>query len=185
MNESTNSTSTLDTSIELPKKEPYTTQTIKSIASLLNQIIIKNTKTRRFPHQTKDSFQSSLIPSLSIEEYLTRIVHYTQIQLPTLVSSMIYIAHIIKNKDFIVGLSNIHRVLIASCFMSAKFNEDSSHSFVFFAKVGGVSEKELIQLEYEFYILNDFLLFIKESIYQKYYKLLVKEDDLGCSDNYY
>lgn len=176
MDESTISTSTLDTSAELPANK-LPKLTIKAIALLLNQIIIKNAKARRLSHHAKDAFQSCVIPSLPIEDYLARIVHYTQIQLPTLVSSMIYIGHIIKHKNYVIGLCNIHRLIIASCYMSAKFNEDTSHTLSFYAKVGGVTDAELVQLEYEFYILNDFMLFINESIYHKYYKLLVKDND--------
>ena len=57
---------------------------------------------------------------------------------------------------------------MASFIASIKFNEDNYYSMNFYAKLGGVSKKELVNLEYEFLNLIDFKLFINEQLFEKY-----------------
>ena len=49
----------------------------------------------------------------------------------------------------------------------------------YYAKLGGISKKEAINLEYEFMNLIDFKLFVNQQLYDKYYNYLsnLKEDD--------
>ena len=42
----------------------------------------------------------------------------------------------------------------------------------YYAKLGGISKKEAINLEYEFMNLIDFKLFVNQQLYDKYYNYL-------------
>lgn len=173
MYESNSSISTIDSVID-NVCEKISHSIIKTISTLLIQLIKKNKNSELYAN---DAFLSSIIPSMSIEEYLKRIIHYSQIQLPTLLSAIIYIAHVVKKKNYCLCFNNVYRILITSCFMSAKFNEDTCYSICFYSKVGGVIKQELDAMENEFFALNDYSLFIKEAVYDKYYVFFTKEVD--------
>jgi hypothetical protein len=57
---------------------------------------------------------------------------------------------------------------MTSILLSIKFNEDDFYSNTFYAKVGGISLKEMNILEYEFLSLIQYDMFIQEDIYEKY-----------------
>ena len=63
--------------------------------------------------------------------------------------------------------------------VSIKYNEDEYFSNKFYAKVGGISVKDLDFLEYAFLTLIDFQLFVDEELYNKYsnYILSIKVDE--------
>ena len=63
--------------------------------------------------------------------------------------------------------------------MAIKFHEDEYYSMNYYSKLGGISKKEAINLEYEFMNLIDFKLFVNQQLYDKYYNYLsnLKEDD--------
>ena len=61
---------------------------------------------------------------------------------------------------------------------------------IFYAKVGGVSKKEVNKLEYEFLVKLDFDVYISEEVYKKYHNYLDKinekiiiEDALNCGNS--
>lgn len=58
--------------------------------------------------------------------------------------------------------------------VSIKLNEDLYFQNIFYAKVGGVSKKEVNKLEYEFLVKLDFDVYISEDIYKKYHNYLDK-----------
>ena len=72
-----------------------------------------------------------------------------------------------KTRNFL-SINNIYKLLIVSCFLNAKFNEDYTFSSKFYAKVGGISYKELNYLEFEFYKKNDYSLYVNEEMYNNY-----------------
>ena len=48
---------------------------------------------------------------------------------------------------------------------------------IFYAKVGGVSKKEVNKLEYEFLVKLDFDVYISEDVYKKYHNYLDKVNE--------
>lgn len=52
--------------------------------------------------------------------------------------------------------------------IAIKYNEDDYFDNNFYAKVGGVSRKEIDKLEYEFLSLIEFNLFVSEEVFDKY-----------------
>ncbi len=68
---------------------------------------------------------------------------------------------------------NFFRILLASVLLSIKYNEDDFYSNTFYAKVGGISLKEINLLEFEFMKLIQFNLFVQEEVYLKYKEYLL------------
>ena len=67
----------------------------------------------------------------------------------------------------------IFRLILASALVSIKYNEDHFFSNSFYAKVGGVTKKEIEKLEYEFLSLIDFSLYVDDIIFNKYNNYLI------------
>jgi hypothetical protein len=59
-----------------------------------------------------------------------------------------------------------------------KFNEDNFFDNHFYAKVGGLSTKELNEIEYHFLTLINFSLVVNENVYLRYYRNLVSVTEM-------
>lgn len=117
---------------------------------------------------TPDCFHAKKVPSMSLEDYLKRIIKYSQVEPSSLITAVIYIDQIYGEKKYMLNVNNIHRFLLASIVVSIKFNEDDFYKNTQYAKIGGISLVEMNKLEYEFFILADFSLYISDNLYQKY-----------------
>jgi len=67
--------------------------------------------------------------------------------------------------------TNIHRLILTSCILAIKYNEDDYYSNEYYAKVGGITLQEANLLEAEFLGFLKFTIFIDEQIF--YYSLLI------------
>ena len=139
---------------------------ILSISQLLEETIIKNKKKKFKP--LKDCFYSHMTPTIKLNDYLLRIVKYTKIKISTLILSIASITSFLKKTKNYLCINNIHKLIIVSCLLNAKFHEDLTFSSNFYGKVGGISYKELNYLEYEFYKKIDYSLYVNEEIYNNY-----------------
>ena len=74
---------------------------------------------------------------------------------------------------------------MASFIVAIKFYEDDYYSISYYAKLGGVSKKEAINLEYEFLNLMDFQLFVNQQLYEKYYNNLFSLQEEEDDDIFY
>ena len=142
---------------------------ISSIASNLEDIINDNYNMYYHLISKKDNFSSIYLPCISIEDYLKRIFYYCKINISTLILAIVYIDNFCQLNGYILTLNNIYRIIMASCLLSIKFNEDICYANSFYAKVGSYSVELLNNLEYEFYIKINFNLLVKESYYEKYF----------------
>ena len=78
------------------------------------------------------------------------------------------------------------KLILASFIAAIKYNSDDFYSLGYYAKFGGVSQKEVEALEYQFITLLDFRLYVEEKLYDKYNKYLRKlelDDDDDCDYN--
>ena len=113
-------------------------------------------------------FLAKKIPSISIRDFFERIVKYTHIENSTLVLILIYIDRLCDMQKFRLNYYNIHKIIISSMLIAIKYNEDEYCDNTFYAKVGGVSRKEIDKLEYEILSLLNFTLFVNEELFDKY-----------------
>ena len=84
---------------------------INSISNILSSIIIKNKNlpyfASLFKRQLKLPFNAKYIPSISISDYITRIVQYTKIEENTLISSLIFIDRLCNEEHIILTEFNV------------------------------------------------------------------------------
>ena len=71
--------------------------------------------------------------------------------------------------------------------IALKYNEDDYFTNEFYAKVGGVTKKEIDKLEYEFLIRTEYKLFVSGEVFEKYNNYLItaheeEEDEDSMND---
>lgn len=136
------------------------------ISQLLREIICDNNS--KDAESPIDCFYAKKVPVMGIEDYIKRIVKYSQIEPSTLILSIAYIDRLCDVKKYNLTFNNIHRIILASILISIKYNEDDYYKNSQYAKIGGISLKEVNNLEYEFCNLIDFSLHVEYSVYRNY-----------------
>ena len=139
------------------------------LACVLNQLCIRND---RLPISSKgvSKFHALRPPAITIKDYLLRVAKYAACSGECFVLALVYIDRIIQsNPTFVVNSLNIHRLLITSIMLAAKFFDDQYFNNAYYAKVGGVPCTEINSLEVEFLFLCNFALFVNTDTYTQYY----------------
>lgn len=155
-------------SVDLDKSTLSLPKLITSISNVFMEIIQENRLNTSFIQ--KDVFYSRHIPSISLEEYIERIVSYSNIEISTLISSVIYIDKLCEINNYILCNNNIHRIVLSSILVSAKMNEDCHGNNAYFSRIGGIGNMEMNALEYAFCSYLDYKLYILPENYTKYDK---------------
>jgi len=119
-------------------------------------------------------FHALRTPSITIKNYLERISKYTICSEEVFTIALIYIDRLMKrNGNTLVNSGTIHRLMITSIMLGAKFFDDRYHNNAHFGKIGGVSCREMNMLEIEFLFLINFNLFVERGAYETYNKRLM------------
>lgn len=149
---------------------------IEIVADILEEIVKDNEKNNENEINKSDSNESAIIsvftsnktPQISIKKYLTRIMKYSKPETSTVIICLIYIDKICENSSLQLSIYNIHRIILSCMILALKYNEDDYYSNKYYAKVGGISLKELNELEYNIMVLLQFNFFIDDITYEKY-----------------
>ncbi|SOV11753.1 cyclin [Plasmodium sp. gorilla clade G2] len=140
------------------------------IPIVLNEMI-KNNNNKGVGKIT--SFHASKIPDISLKNYIERIGKYIGCSNECFVLLIIYLDRLIKiHQDISLSLLCIHRLVITAAMISIKFFDDLYYSNAYYAKIGGVTTKELNKLEIYFLNLIDYHLFVSSQEYDYYRKYI-------------
>jgi hypothetical protein len=150
---------------------------LKAVTNILKEIIKENKSDTTITEVTTESqlnsvFFAKKIPAISLTAYIDRILKYSKAEDPSLILALIYIDLLCDQSKFILNDHNIHRVLLTAIVIAIKFNEDDYFANSFYAKVGGISNEELNSLEYEFLVICNFSMAIRQEKYDKYFSYL-------------
>ena len=149
-------------------KEAYIKiQMINAISQNLKDIINDNSCYESFI--SKDKFYLTCLPDISLNDYIKRLVKYTNMNISTLINAIIYIDTFCEKNNYYLCMNNIYLILLSACLISIKFNEDLIVNLKTYAQIAGVAPDILINLESSFYFNLHFSLFVKEDLYQSYY----------------
>ena len=109
-------------------------------------------------------FVSKRVPPITIKDYLLRLHRFCPMSCAVYLAVSSYITRIVV-EDGTVRLTpkNMHRLVLAGLRVAVKFLEDWGYAQSRFARVGGVSERELSRLEIGFCFLVDFELLVDAS----------------------
>ena len=180
--ESYNASSNASSNYQSPKIKHISTTKLRKLplskihpdiifSRILLHILEENKKTKDYYKKINSNqdghFTIKMKPSLSLLDYLRRILKYTRIEFSTLIISMIYIDRICKEKVFLNEF-NIHRIMVISIYIAYTYNEDQIYDNKYLSLVSGISKNEMILLENDFLDLIDFRLFIDEEIFKQY-----------------
>lgn len=155
------------------------------LACVLNQLCDRND---HHPDNVKthpSKFHALRPPAITINDYLLRIAKYAACSGECFVLALVYIDRIIQsNPNFVVNSLNIHRLLITSVMLAAKFFDDQYFNNAYYAKVGGVPKGEMNSLEVDFLFMTNFTLFVPTEQYRQYYTELCNHArNNACSCN--
>ena len=178
-----NTSQNLETNNEI---SPYLQkQIIKSIAQNLRDIIKENTRRNLMKYVKYDLFYIGRNPPISIEDYINRIYKSTKMNISSLILSVIYIDRFSELNGYILSMKNIHRIILASCLLSIKFNEDVSINAKYYASIAGIPVYDLNNLEFYLIVKLQFGLFVNYDIYQKYFEYFSKpmSNDIKKKEN--
>jgi hypothetical protein len=141
------------------------------IALVLTEIL---KETNKSTDNFTSAFHSKRVPSISVKDYLTRIAKCAKCSPECLILALIYLDRLTeRNKRFIIKSLNIHRLLMTSVMLAAKFFDDQFYNNEYYARVGGMTNQEINALEIEFLNLINFNLHVNPVVFFKYRQRLV------------
>ena len=167
--------------IEKPENQIENINIIKSICNTLSTIIEENKKLPNYKEilkkQSHICFNSNSLPNITLYEYIIRIQKYSFIEKSTLVLSLIYIDRFCKLGKIMLTYYNIHRIIFASLLLAIKYNEDRFFENEYYSKIAGIQNDELKNIEYNFFCICDFNMYVSDEIFDKYNKYLNNIDE--------
>ncbi|MBA0610394.1 hypothetical protein Godav_011254 [Gossypium davidsonii] len=151
------------------------------ILSLLSSLLEESVQRNEMESETvnfKDNvamFHGLRAPTISIQHYIDRIFKYAGCSPSCFLVAYIYVDRFVQQTDVHLTSLNVHRLLITSVLVAAKFIDDAFFNNAYYARVGGVSTAELNRLEMSFLFGLDFRLQVTVNTFQRYCCQLQKE----------
>lgn len=106
-------------------------------------------------------FNSSTIPSISLEDFLRRLHKYTQFSAECLVIAIVYIdRYNMEMPEFSLNNLNVHKMVLTAVLLAAKFQDDFYYDNKAFEFAGGVNAMHLHELELEIFEKLDYNLYV-------------------------
>ena len=148
---------------------------IAYISSNLLSIIRHNKiKKKKQSKGINEPLYSKIVPALSLEKYIIRIMKYTEAENNTLIAAYLYIIKLIKKENFVLSINNIYRLLLGSVVLAKKVLEDIKFENSYYCGIGGISLQELNMIEFSLFIRINFEVNIKKEDIDNIYKLIYK-----------
>ncbi|KAL3537032.1 hypothetical protein ACH5RR_000398 [Cinchona calisaya] len=150
-----------------------TTITITTTAATTTLLSSKDVRRTRV-------FDCNESPDMTIQSYLERIFRYTRAGPSVYVVAYVYIDRFCQLfSAFRISPRNVHRLLITTILVASKYVEDMNYRNSYFARVGGLTTKEMNKLELEFLFLMGFKLHVNVSVFESYCCHLEREVSIG------
>ncbi|KAG8381058.1 hypothetical protein BUALT_Bualt06G0082500 [Buddleja alternifolia] len=149
---------------------------IKYLSTLLQRVAESNDAFISYTAQKASIFHGLTRPTISIQYYLERIFKYANCSPSCVVVAYIYLDRFTQKQPLLpINSFNVHRLLIASVLVSAKFMDDIFYNNAYYAKVGGISRDEMNLLEVDFLFGLGFQLNVTTSTFYTYCSYLQRE----------
>ena len=158
---SLSTSSSVDSSASIPS------QFASAISDMLHLIISFQSSSANYNNKLSSFFSLTALPSISLNDYIKRIITITGVKESTVISSLIYIDRMCCKGKIKLSEYNIHTLTFISMYLSIKMNEDELYGDEFY--VAGMSTQEMSKLSFVFKTVVDNDLCISEEEY-KYYE---------------
>lgn len=151
------------------------------LSSLLEKMVARNdlyvsTSSHALSPQRLTVFHGLKAPSISVEKYMERVFKYANCSPACFVVAYAYLERFIHQQPGLPITSlNVHRLLITSVMVAAKFWDDAYYNNAYYAKVGGVNTLEMNRLELEFLFTLGFRLHVTVEMFDSYCSHLERE----------
>jgi hypothetical protein len=97
-------------------------------------------------------------------DFLRRLHKYTKFSQECLVLAIIYVdRYNMGQSEFCLNTLNVHKMILTSVLLAAKFQDDFYYDNKAFEFAGGVNAKHLHQLELELFAKLDYNLFVSQT----------------------
>lgn len=163
-----------EVSYSFDNQEDIKSQIINSVILNLKELIDENEIQGRNKYSIRDFFYLPKIPSISLNEYIHRLVDLTNMEISSLILSIIYIDKFCDNFNYILNMFNIYKIILVTCLISIKYNEDNYFDTKKYSEIAGISVDELNKLEERMFVLLDYNLYVESNFYQQYYDYFSK-----------
>ena len=148
---------------------------IRAIVNNLKEIMEENKQMGNGVLNLKDNiFYLEQIPDISLENYIYHLIKYTDMSISSLILAVIYIDQFCEKFGYVLSMHNIYRILLIFVYISIKLNEDIFVKSDYYAKISGVSVKDLNMLEYQMCVAMNFDFYVKSEYYQQYFVYFCK-----------
>ncbi|CAN1131933.1 CYCP3-1 [Linum perenne] len=140
------------------------------VSSLLERLVQTNELLAE-TNEIKDVvtiFHGLRAPAVSIRQYVDRIFKYSCCSPSCFVIAQIYVDRFVQQTNIHLTSLNVHRILITSIMLAAKFVDDAFFNNAYYARVGGITTGELNKLEMKFLFSIDFRLQVNTSTFGRY-----------------
>ncbi|XP_076942362.1 cyclin-U2-1-like [Bidens hawaiensis] len=155
---------------------------ISVLASLIERTLIRNERIGgkcTMPKKVR-VFDCHERPDMTIQSYLERIFKYTKAGPSVYVVAYVYIDRFCRSqREFRITGRNVHRLLITTIMVASKYVEDMNYRNSYFAKVGGITTKEMNNLELDFLMLMNFKTHVNLSVFESHCCHLEREVSIG------
>lgn len=103
-------------------------------------------------------FDSAVIPNISIQNYLTRIMRFSRTSSRSLIMSLAYLDRITNRRENNITLTrhNVHRLILTAIMLAAKFYDDIHYDNNTWSRIGGINANEINRLETNFLELIEY-----------------------------
>lgn len=152
------------------------TKLITFLSSFLQRVSESNDINCRFQPQKISVFHGLTRPSISIQSYLERIFKYANCSPTCFIVAYVYLDRFVQRQPSLpINSFNVHRLLITSVMVAAKFLDDMYYNNAYYAKVGGISTIEMNFLELDFLFGLGFHLNVTPNTFHTYCTYLQRE----------
>lgn len=123
-------------------------------------------------------FHSRAPPAISVSDYLQRLTTHATLSPPILLSMVYYIDRLCAlYPAFTISSLTVHRFLITAATVASKGLSDSFWTNSLYARVGGITLKELALLELEFLWRVEWRIVPRPEVLVDYYRSLVERSE--------
>ena len=139
----------------------------KIIPKIFESIISKNKQDKAFYSSIFD-FTTTI--KISFQDYLIRLIKYTQVESNTLIVCLALIDSLCSTKRIFLSYNNVHKIFFTALLISIKLNEDEIYVEKHYSLCSGISANEIAELEREFLRLIEYNIHINQERYLVYLK---------------
>ena len=120
------------------------------------------------------NFIGKYVTNVSVEDYLETVYYNLDLEINTLILSLIYLDRVCRMNNLLINIENFHRLFFTSLVIAIKYSDDSANFNSFYTEIGGVSLKCFNQMEKEFLKSIKYKLYVNEVEFNLYAQNFIK-----------